>query len=304
MARWERAKRVAWVVRVLVPLALVALAVRFAGQLDLAAIGRAIRHAEPLAVTLAAALNLPLVWAKATRARLLLAPTLPFGTRRLMGWFLASYAADNLVMSQAGLALRIGLIQREGVPLAIAVSEQALEKLLEGAGLLALASLAPLSGALPSWLTRSRASLAWVGAAFIVVALAVVASTRPWGWLGRVARAAVALRKPAGAAAVLLLTALAWALELWMVAAVLGALALPVTLATSLLVVVACNLAALVPGLPANMGTFEAAAVVALVAQGVAAGPALGFALLYHALHTVPVTLLGLPSLRRSWKAE
>jgi hypothetical protein len=83
-----------------------------------------------------------------------------------------------------------------------------------------------------------------------------------------------------------------------MVAVTLRALHLDVPpLLASTLVLLAVNLAALVPGLPANFGPFEISAVLALRAVGV--GPAgVGFAVLYHACHTVPVTAVGLVAQR------
>jgi uncharacterized membrane protein YbhN (UPF0104 family) len=63
------------------------------------------------------------------------------------------------------------------------------------------------------------------------------------------------------------------------------------------LVVLSANVSLLMPGLPANLGTFEAAVLVALRSGGVEPATALGYALVYHALRTVPVTLLGLGGL-------
>ena len=44
--------------------------------------------------------------------------------------FVSGYAADNLVMSQAGVALRIAMIQREGIPLAEVIAVHVVEKVL------------------------------------------------------------------------------------------------------------------------------------------------------------------------------
>ncbi len=59
------------------------------------------------------------------------------------------------------------------------------------------------------------------------------------------------------------------------------------------LVLIAVNMAALIPGLPANLGAFEMSCTLALQALGVPATTALSFALLYHLMHTVPVTIIG-----------
>jgi len=49
-------------------------------------------------------------------------------------------------------------------------------------------------------------------------------------------------------------------------------------------------------------GVLEAGAVVALTAAGVSPGPALAFALVYHSVHLVPGTLLGVLALAVPWE--
>jgi uncharacterized membrane protein YbhN (UPF0104 family) len=288
----------AWPValRLAVLAALALLVWRFAGAIDWRLIGSTIAGARWAPLALATAGNALLVALKARRARTLLLPVRAVPWTRLANIYLASYAADNLLLSQAGPAARILLIHRAGVPLVAAAGEQALEKLLEGATLLALLPLAP----------RALASVRWPGgglatagilvgaAAIVVVAVLLVRSPR----LRPALASAVGLGRPLVAAEVLALSLLHWAVEVAMVALTLSALGLPSTVQLSALVVIAVNLAALQPGLPGNVGTFEAAAGFALTSAGIAPGAALACALVFHALHTVPVTIAGLPGLR------
>jgi uncharacterized membrane protein YbhN (UPF0104 family) len=293
-------RRVVVAIRVLVTAAIALLGYRFLRDEDWRGLAEQVRHANPWLLLAAMSGNAALVLFKARRAHLLLAPLGRVPTRRLCGYFLSSYAADNLLMSQAGVALRVGLLHADGIPLTTAAAEQLLEKLLEGATLLLLLPLVPIAPSLPDWLHRPAGQALLAGAAAIAAAAIALAWRYGRGFLRRAAAAASALRRPAPAIEILLLSLLHWAVEVAMVWLALRALALPAGIAIASLVVVAVNLAALVPGLPANMGTFEAAAVVALGAAGVPPVPALGFALLFHALHTIPVTLAGLPGLRRA----
>src|SRR5215831_17940762 len=96
---------------------------------------------------------LPLIWLKAVRLRLLIGGRV--GAGKLMGFFVASYAADNLVMSQAGLGLRVALLRREGVALASAVAVQGLEKLLEGIGMAVIALPLLATPDLAPWLASA-----------------------------------------------------------------------------------------------------------------------------------------------------
>jgi glycosyltransferase 2 family protein len=61
----------------------------------------------------------------------------------------------------------------------------------------------------------------------------------------------------------------------------------------ALLVVVATNLVLVLPSSPAALGTFEAAAVLALAAYEVERAEALSFALVMHALNALPYILVG-----------
>jgi glycosyltransferase AglD len=75
----------------------------------------------------------------------------------------------------------------------------------------------------------------------------------------------------------------------------------PLMLVHWFLILVTINIAIALPS-PGNLGTLEAGAVLALHFLGVAKGPALAFALLYHASHLVPVILLGSASLHTQFR--
>jgi uncharacterized membrane protein YbhN (UPF0104 family) len=286
--------------------AIVALGVRYARGIDLHAIGAAVAGANPWLLLLSGLGNAPLVWTKARRMRTLLSPDLTSEIRqrtrlrslRLMALYVTSYAADNLVMSQAGLGLRVAFFRLNGVPLATAASAQAIEKALEAIGLgLVAGPFLWLPGKL-GWL---RGPVLWVTAAavfglvFVLVALPRIGNRV----VQNLALGAAALRRPALALELIGLTLLGWVIEALMVIAVLAGMHVEAHLfSAAALVLLAVNMAALVPGLPANVGTFEVSCTLALGAVGVAPATALSFALVYHALHTVPVTLVGLAAQR------
>ncbi len=102
------------------------------------------------------------------------------------------------------------------------------------------------------------------------------------------------LREPGTLSSVLALSLLAWACEMVMVALCARSLGIPVGLALAPVVLLGINLAIAVPSAPASTGPFEGATVVVLTLAGIAKGPALAFALTYHAVQVIPVTLAGL----------
>ena len=84
-----------------------------------------------------------------------------------------------------------------------------------------------------------------------------------------------------------------WAAEVLIAWLSLRAFGLPATVSASLLVVLATTLSAAASIFPGNAGTFELACVLALSGLDVAREPALAFAIGYHAVHLVPVGVLG-----------
>lgn len=271
-------------------------------------------RAAPL--LLAVVLHLLLVVSKGRRLSLLLRSARPGGapplrTAWLTGMYLGSYAMDNLLFSQAGVGSRVLLLQRAGVPLLAAVGSQVLDKVLEGLGLLVLLPLCGAALQRPGLLTLPAVwparTLLWLGllALLLLSGLWALRLRLQGLWrlrlspaLADAVRLAEALRAPRLLAEVLALTLLGWALELAMVTQVARAFAAPWSAGGGAVTLVLVSLAMLVPGLPANVGPFEAAATLGFQAQGLAPARAFLAALVYHAAHTVPVTLIGLPLLR------
>jgi uncharacterized membrane protein YbhN (UPF0104 family) len=285
-------RRLPWKwIRLALVAAILALAVRFGSRLDGRAILAAAAGANPLLLTLSGVGNLPLIWTKARRMNRVLAGRI--SSLRLMGIYVTSYAADNLVMSQAGLGLRIAYFRLNGIPLATSAAAQFVEKALEAIGLgLVAGPFLRVPGA-PAWLARP---VFWcVLAAVIVLGAAMALLPRARSeFMQRLGAAAVELRRPRVALEVVALTVAGWLLEALMVIVTLEGMHLTVPLASaSALVLLAVNMAALVPGLPANLGTFEVSCTLALGVFGVPPARALSFTLVYHALHTIPVTLVG-----------
>ncbi len=283
----------ALLLRLVIAAVIVVFVVVYAREIDWAMIARAVAAASIPLLVLSALGNLPLVWLKAVRMTLLVDRQV--GVVRLMGMYVASYAADNMVMSQAGLALRVALLRRDGVPVATGIAVQALEKLLEGIGLalLAVPLLATVELDARLATTLQRALIIGAGA-FALVALVVLANRRDLKIFRRIADTARQLRDVRRAAWLLALTMATWAVEVAMVWMTFWAMHVPVTsIAMPTLVLVAVSLAALIPGLPGNAGSFEIAGVLALGTFGISDEAALSIVLVYHALHTIPVTIVG-----------
>ena len=86
----------------------------------------------------------------------------------------------------------------------------------------------------------------------------------------------------------------AWALEVNVTTLSMRAVGLHLPLGPTLFVLLAVNLALALPvATPANLGTLEVGAVLALLELGVPKGQAVAFALSYHLLQIIPVAVIG-----------
>ncbi len=112
--------------------------------------------------------------------------------------------------------------------------------------------------------------------------------------------------RPRRGAAAVTAQLLAWALQWLACYCVLVALGLQgqTGLAAAAAVLLAVNLSAILPATPSNVGVFQAACLVVLVAYGVGAGPALAYGIILQAVEVLTALGLGVPALLRegiSW---
>ena len=114
------------------------------------------------------------------------------------------------------------------------------------------------------------------------------------GFAERIEPGLVALRRRLVVAAVVAMSLGIWLLEIAMVVLCARAIQLPIGPALATIILLGINLAIAIPSMPASAGTFEGGASLVLVLSGIAKGPAVAFALLYHAVQVVPVTIAGL----------
>ena len=165
-----------------------------------------------------------------------------------------------------------------------------------GAELIAVAALLLIGGAVShlGW-----AAYAGAAGCLAIYAAAVLFGRRLLPRLGRWPRLALGLSAgldastPGRVAAMTALSLAGWLSEVVILMIGLQAFGLPDSAATALLVLLGINVAIVVPGPPANFGTFEAGVVAALGLEHVGIDRALLFGLGYHLIMTIPVALTG-----------
>jgi uncharacterized protein (TIRG00374 family) len=277
-------------------------------------------RANPLWISLACVVYLAAVFAMAGRWRAVLRPLAPLVSQaEAFQAMVVGFATSIVVPARGGeLARAEWLGRRTGLPRATILGSILLDHLMAASGLFTAVALLPFLLDLPGWLHSGI----WLALGVFAVAVSFVVVLRPKA--GMPALGGTALPRGGVAAAVagflararLGLTAMsdrqalarsygaslvAWFLETCVVYFTLRAFHLHVPPGASLLVLVAINVAMVVPfAPPANFGTVEVGAILALMEYGVPKEQALAVALVYHLLQVIPIGVGGLTLASRS----
>jgi uncharacterized protein (TIRG00374 family) len=241
-------------------------------------------------------------------------------TGALASSLLIGYLFNAILPARAGEVARVLVLHEQAGTsraqgLATVVSERVLDVLVLLGLLLAVAP----SASHQSWLTWTTTA---AGAAIVLIAATLIflafwgrrlvqVALRPLSVLpnvsrGRTDRAAAnvveglaVFRRPDIALRAIALTAVSWLVIACSFRLCMMAVGLGTGMAAAILVVVAVNLAVVVPSGPAGLGVFEAAAVLALAPFGVDRSQALAYAVIVHAINVLPVIAVGYVALHR-----
>lgn len=260
------------------------------------------------------------VWVRAVRWWTLYPPETRPPLRAVTRALLIGQFFNNVLPLRAGEAARVvALSRRTGVSRAATAATVIVERAYD-----VLALLVVLFVILPwlpeiAWLPPAALLFAAVGLG-LAVAAALLAlfgarplrfALRPLSWIPslsgerfeavvlNVAAGLAGLRRSRVALEAFALTVVSWLLigvSFWLL---LVAFDFGLSPVAGLLVVIAINLALILPSSPAALGVFEAATVVALDAYGVSPSRALSYALLAHAVNFLPFVAIGLVLMRQ-----
>jgi glycosyltransferase 2 family protein len=211
------------------------------------------------------------------------------------------YMGNTVLPARGGEVLRIILLaQRSAASRLEVLGSIVPERLLDAATLVALFCIFVASG-----VAGAPGGAAWAIAGAVALAAGVAAllgylTLRRRGRFERfaarvrpVARASRLLASPAGAG-LAFVTAAVWFGEGLVLLTVASSVDVHLTIVEATLAVVLASLSGLIPALPGYVGTFDAALLFVLHAQGVRGGAATGLLLLYRFVLFVPMTAVGL----------
>lgn len=297
------------------------LVVLLALSLDLPAVGRALGRASwlPLAgATLVYCLLFPL---RGLRWRLLLEPLASVSTGLASQGFLIGFMANNLLPARLGDVVRALVLARKAqVPRSATFATVLLERVFDGLTVvfvLALSLAAVPLEASPERSLQLRGVAAVLGLVFggtLLVAVLLAANesktltlaervltpapepvrAKLLAILVKLASGLHVLRSGGHTAVVLALSLLVWTLEVVVYVGVADALGISASFLGLALVMSILSLGLTAPSAPGFVGVFEALVIPGLGLLGVQVAEAAAFALILHAIHYLPGTVLGL----------
>lgn len=257
---------------------------------------------------------------RALRWQCLIAPIHPVPLKRLSGYMLVGYLANNVLPARLGELVRSHYLgDREGISRSATLGTVVVERVVDTVVLVGIGAAAILVLHIRG-VVASAILVGMALAGLLVVALAVAlaahklpGAARAAEFLGRWPRAfAIAARLRDGLRVAALprtvfvagvLSVAAWGCTVVAVLAVGQALGVQLTVGEGALLAAGTNLATAIPSGPGYLGTFEYAGKTIAVAFGLPAARGLALALLMHVLTLAITSIGGLAALiRLGWR--
>ncbi len=272
-------------------------------RVNRAELAHALAQTDATLLVLAAVVNFAALAVQAWRWHALLQPIEAVGYGTSLAGMILSFAASSVLPARAGELVRIRVVsQRTKAGVAAVVGSTLLDHIVNGVTLAPLAVLIAASPSTPAWMRRGVLIVLCVVLAVGTVAWFAAPSegartphgVGPRAMIARARAGLTALRSPGAFFRAISIGLLAWTLELATTVLTTMACGLGSGLTQAAVVLVAVNLALVVPSPPANLGTFEVGAVLALTALGVPTESAVAFALCYHFMQLASVWIAGI----------
>ncbi len=270
-------------------------------SVDVGAAWNVLRRAEPGWIVLLLLFVSADVLLRAVRWRILLAPLARVSLRRTLGSLLVGYLANNLLPARLGELVRsahLGAVT--GVSRSTILGTIVVERVVDTVVVVAIAAIAILVLSIRG-IVASAVLVGLAVSALLVVAIAagiaahrLPGASRLAAFIGRWPRIHHVLRRlRAGLAiasdvrtmaAAVVLSVGSWSFTVLAFAVAAQAVGIEPTMGQAALLAAGTNLATAIPAAPGYVGTFELAAVTIAGSVGIAAEPALAFAVLVHAM--------------------
>jgi uncharacterized protein (TIRG00374 family) len=281
---------------------------------------RVVTAAQPGWIAVAAGVNLVVLVFQAARWLALVRPLAPAATLgSAFRAMITGFTVSAFVPARGGELARVEMLGREtGLPRMVVMGSVLLDTLVNASVLLIGSAVLPFFVTVPLWMRPGGWAALCLFGLGVAAVLALRATGSPAAASAEASRLplrrglsalATQVRRGLGATTDARALALsfsaslgAWILETNVAALSLRAVGLRLPLGSTILVLLAVNFALALPvATPANVGTLEIGATLALVELGVPKETAIAFAVSYHLLQLVPIATIGLVIALRGW---
>jgi uncharacterized protein (TIRG00374 family) len=272
--------------------------------------------ASLLPIAAVAAINFVVVGIKAYRWKVVLGATKDVKLSTALLATVVGFMANNVLPARAGELVRIIVLgKKEGISKTTVLGTLALDRVFEGVGMLVVLASLPFLLETPDWMRKGTLVFVIVMTAVLAVLIVMVRlESGKWvTWIpvsekwsmflqtmvGKLKDGLRTLNNPGTTLVVLALSVFGWIVQAFMVWLCLHSIGLGgrFGLSHALFILMVINMGIMAPAAPGNIGTFEFSAMLALGFLDVDSTPALSFALIYHFVQMIPLTLAGILAL-------
>ncbi len=239
-------------------------------------------------------INFLVIISKAFRWQLLVNPLKHISLYQITTILTIGFMANNILPARLGDAVRIHLLHRKTNLGAVASTGGLIaDRILEGISFLLLAALLFLFSDVPHWMIYGLGITLLVVAGVYILSLVYSRSQMRRGFLIKLQAGLAPLHNRRVFITGFGASVVSWVMQLAMIYMTQLAFGVHLPFWSTVLVLIAVNLAVIVPSTPAHLGTFELACVLSYTFLGVDKSLGLLIGATYHLVQVLPVTLIG-----------
>jgi uncharacterized membrane protein YbhN (UPF0104 family) len=240
-------------------------------------------------------INFAVILSKAFRWQILVKPLSHISLGRITSILTVGFMANNILPARLGDAVRVHMLHRR-TDLGHATTAGGLiaDKILEGIAFLFLTLFLFFFISVPDWMRYGLlAMLVVIVGIYLLTLLYSRTEIKRWAFFIKLQEGLAPLHNRKVFITGFCVSLFSWLLQLSMIHLTQLAFGIELPFWNALLVLVAVNLAVVVPSGPAHLGTFELACVLSYTFLGIDKNVGLLIGATYHLVQVLPVTVIG-----------
>jgi uncharacterized membrane protein YbhN (UPF0104 family) len=239
-------------------------------------------------------INFAVIGFKAGRWMLLIGPVKKIGFWMMYRILTISMMANNILPARMGEIVRFYLLGKEAEISQISSAATIVsDRIIEGISFLMMSFLLISLVDVPKWMEQGLYITLAITLALYILAMAYSKHSIKNSYIERIQKGILALSSPRLMSSSLIISFISWILQGSLIYMTQASFNVQLPLWGVVLVLLSVNLIIAVPSAPANIGTFEIAAVFAYTYLGLDNSTAFLLGATYHILQVAPVTIAG-----------